>query len=568
MDRLEAQREKWQLLKERTLQYAVSTDRLQSIDSAGTTTNEMVDESVQTVEYISTHTATDPTPAPTPTTTTYDKGIQVETTELVTPIPHHKEIEPQNVDDIPIEEDSSTEKDLKSFVIRDTNTLINPTNKSFAAIWYAKGNNTTTIIANNNNYQDTTTPSKFTHLHSWKLPIDHSQIVTFDMDHNRQIVTIVASQLNDDEEERNFPVSFVFVLDLARNDNIIDQLELVGHNITRVNILRKFEKHNIISILLITKMGETILYELSENHDNKHNWQRNLISRKHFMGGQQINVMNENKFRIILGDESGTINLLNSLDLSDYRDVTTIANSSYTLIPINRTTLLNIDTDTTDNIISKFVPYLNKLLFYDQIHITGMVNSPFNEDCLFIGDIQGAIYKIYLNDDATDGKLQLDLNNNNFLPQLPGGNVETTDDDIQYLLDRNLFHSQMITTMSINHNGLLLTGSLDWTIILWDTRDNLKLNLIDLRAPILKLVWLNDSEFLVLTWSNLYHMQWLNDLKYYPNNKNYVIHNNISVKSFPAWDRFVHFDTIVSSDKQVIGLVGNADNIEYVAIDV
>lgn len=565
MDRLkqlDVQRQQLELLRERTFQYAVNENALaqkSNIDKV-----EMVDSSVQTETAIENEVKKE---IP---TISYDKGIQTEfSEEPLTQLHVQQDTKPQVFSQDTLEDTVNLKTDiqlngnnkLKPLTIKETTTLAHKnTNETFAANWYSKGGDTTVKLEHNQNFKS---------LHSWALPKDDLQNITFDMDSNRKITTIIAHQLH-----TPYPVSIVYVIDID-SDTIIDQLKLLGHKIVKVNILRKFETHKIISILLITQMGETILYELSQDPNTNstvtNNWQRNLISKKNHIGSREVRGFNEKKFRIITGDNLGRINLLNSLDLSNYRDVTTNLHF-FKLLPINRNIILSMDSadddignnnnNGNDSNEGKFVQYLNKLLIYDQIHITGIVTSPFDDDCLFVSDILGAIYKIFLND-VTNDQLQISKDNNKFIPQLVSTSINEVD-ETYCLLDRNLFHSQRITTMSMNKNGLLLSGSLDWTVILWDTKQNAKLNLIDLRTPILKIAWMDDCDCLVLTWSNFYLIEWINDFKYSSARENYKIKNDIPIKLFPDWERFIDFESITLNDRWVIGLMGNGKGIEYI----
>lgn len=407
---------------------------------------------------------------------------------------------------------------------------INDKVETFASSWYSKGGDTTEHVKIDKN-------SNVKHIHSYHVKNLNDSFKTIicqsiDYDSNRKVT--LATFLITKDNSNEIPESQVYVIDTFK-DTIIDHLEFLGQTVTSNQILRKFETQNIISMLLVTKRGKTILYEL-QNQNNVSKWDRNLLVKDYHLGCDYLSAIWENKFKLILADSKGQISILNSLDLSvdrssvlgskdvniDNNQGDTSSFTNFKVIPPLSNLLYSTDEKTSE--VQRFIDeYLSKIIIFNELNITSLVGSPFNDECLFLGTEDGGIYKILITDATDSRSIYLMLNNYGFLPTsrlIEGGSISpavylTKGDQLTI---KTLFHQGSITNLSMEPNGLMLSSSIDWTIVLWDIKDNQKLDMIDLNKPVLDVKWvLNQSNghplqdkyiCYAMTWDTIYIIQW------------------------------------------------------------
>ncbi|CCK72577.1 dynein intermediate chain KNAG_0K02140 [Huiozyma naganishii CBS 8797] len=366
--------------------------------------------------------------------------------------------------------------------------------RTFASEWYVLGG------AGDTNAPQGDGPQKVRLLHSWAPPqpsleSSNAWCVSLDYDKNRE-VTMAAFQ-----SPRG---SVVYVMDTF-DGCVLDQLTLQGQLVTHARILRKHERHGVIAMLLVTVVGKTILYELrrrqQEGDETQDQWERNLLSANHHVGqATGVPGLWECGFKLVTGSSAGCLTVLNSLDLTVYRDVATSSEGlqDVLLAPVAMSEYLNIDHRTQDWFVDN---HLSRLTPLNEVSVTALVGSPFDEETLYLGALDGAIYKVSLRDVKSRGPgdphwLPLALNNNGFLPR-------TTPDK------QDPFHERQVTSLCFRDDGLLLSASLDWTVCVYDAVHNVKLDEYTLRSPIIEARWLEGRLLsYVLTWDTLEFVQW------------------------------------------------------------
>lgn len=473
---------------------------------------------------------------------TYDHGIQTE------PIP-------QDVNEEVSSKKSGTESDksnppsdvtsltksdiplfeLKPLVLNSDSIGINHSNsvETFASRWYAKGENVKEQEKGNRGDVDVGS-NQVIHLHTCSiehLKRYHSILCqSIDYDKNRH-VTCTSIVIKEANSKISIPKSFIYVIDTF-TDKILDQIEFLGQIITKVKILRQFETHDIISMALLTQRGKIILYELQrqvQDEDGNTKLERNIVAKNYHLGANFFRCLWESKFKLFTADSNGNISILNSLDLS----------------PDGMSLIINTENEGQDSMMTKRIQvippisnqlftteeksfqlqtfideYLSRLVIFNEVNITSLVGSPFNEECLFLGTEDGGIYKIMLNSmNTATGKIMLNLNNNDFLPI--EDDITNKEASSKPQLGKTLFHNGCVTGLSMDPRGLLLSSSIDWTIKLWDIKENQKLDEIDLGKPVLSVQWIGVSKdqaqngalhskyvCYAMTWDTIYIIQW------------------------------------------------------------
>ena len=336
--------------------------------------------------------------------------------------------------------------------------------------------------------------SYYTIIHNWSCPITlkdnnnsnglNSNCVSIDHDSkNNYSIIVFQSRPNTNTTNtlsistktrtNTVSVSHVFVLDVDTGQ-IIDQLEFLGQLVTRCKVLTRAgfgDDSGILSMLLVTSRGKTILYELrrrrnggeSDGEEADELWDRNLMFRNYNSGNGGIFTLCENRLRLICGGSDGAINVLNSLDLSGYEGVASVGSDEFAgsalldasgamgdlsrveLVPPEIGDFIKMfdmgmvgeeeeeqerkSIATADGIRkiqnardkqrrrSAYGEYISRLSLWGEIGISAIAVSPFDEDCLFIGCQDGGIYKVFLRD-IKESKLKLSSTNNGFLPDL------------------------------------------------------------------------------------------------------------------------------------------------------
>lgn len=447
----------------------------------------------------------------------------------------------------------------------------NNTYESFASHWYARGENVkeeTEInehqeIGNTNNNKFVKGVNKIYHLHTCEikdLQSEDSIVVckSIDFDLNRHITLLAFSVMPLDSKKQSnnmdcaIPKSFVYVID-TYTDNIIDKVEFLGQTITNNKILRNnIETHNIISMVLLCKRGKIVLYELKKNvQQNDIRWDRNIVIKNYHLSCDYLKSIWETKFKLIIGDSNGYISILNSLDLSydtsmfirydqdkdnnnkKFGNEIKVPISKIQVIPPSNSILYTITSEELSKENQLFIDeYLSNLVLFNEINITSIVGSPFNNECVFLGTENGGIYKIYLNisnnknllEKENNNKLVIDIQNNCFLPKVNDEELSSREINLH---EKTLFHNGNVTSLSMNQQGLLLSCSIDWAIKLWDIKDNQLLDSINLQRPILSVNWIDISNTptnnnikikdsllnerylcYAMTWDTIYIIQW------------------------------------------------------------
>lgn len=315
------------------------------------------------------------------------------------------------------------------------------------------------------------------------------------------------------------PWSYLYVLKWDSRQ-VVDKIEYRGQIMTKVMFLRKDTRSNVVSILVTSHTGKTVLQELRfvEDGRSSRKLERNIISQNIFAAG--ISALGEYRKvppgheRFIAAGVNGVLNELSSLDLAIYVDPTSSSPplSNIKVVPPRPSELVVLGEDDEENegmdvearltsAEKTFRNHLLKVSLLDCLAITSIALSPSDSGCIYIGTEDGGIYKLFLND-FQESKLKIQLNNNDLLPV--GGNLAASENGFA------LFHSSHVTALSHNGDELLLSASLDWTCALWDLSYNSKLAVIDVGSPIIDADWLEGENHLcaILTWDALFIVKW------------------------------------------------------------
>ncbi|CCC71917.1 hypothetical protein NCAS_0I02490 [Naumovozyma castellii] len=422
-----------------------------------------------------------------------------------------------------VEEDHPKIQFLEPLLITtEANTLV--TNKSFA-----REKNYSNIRPSLKG-QSKNTSCKL--LDNWTLDIEANEnmklfCVSIDYFQGLILISYRRTPINPlDIKETNW--SFVEVIQ-REGMVVIDRLTFRGQSLIGGHFLGKYcredgvdEGKYIVSILLRTLNGKTILYELRAVKDkqDKKKYERNLIIRNYHnapvFGIDEIKADNIINARIVSGSNNGIINELNCMNLSFYEDPTMVHRSSTRgrihqtrIVPPKYTELIALqekiqdqsgdDQDETDDIVrgdQLFCDHLDKVVLNEEICITSLTVAPNNSDCVYLGAEDGGIYKVLLSRTNMDdnNKLPISLNNNGFLPRVN-------------------FHSSDVTSLRFHpqNDDLLCSGSMDWNCHLWDTFNNDLIDSIDLKEDVIAVQWLPDRDTYrccVLTMYNFCIVEW------------------------------------------------------------
>lgn len=521
----------------------------------------------------------------------------------------------------------------------------NNTYESFASHWYSRGENVKgeaeitmpediektrndkVIKSNNKNY----------HLHTCEIRDNQNKdarivckSVDFDIHRHITLITFgvmpMMSNKQNIDMETVIPKSFVYIIDTF-TDKIIDKLEFLGQIITKNKILRNnVETHNIISMILLTQRGKIILYELKKNvQEDGISWDRNILIKNYHLSCDYLNAIWETKFKLVVGDSKGYISILNSLDLSyditmfiknkkdsddnnnnKFGNETSLLSSKIKVIPPSNSLLYTTISEEVSKETQLFIDkYLSKLVIFNELNITNIVGSPFNNEYIFLGSEDGGIYKVFLNvtDDkevlkmGKNNKVMIDIRNHGFLPKIPNERFISTETNLH---EKILFHNGYVTSLSMDAQGLLLSSSIDWTIKLWDTKDNQILDSINLQKPVLSVEWIdinnnnNNKEMkknllnekylcYAMTWDTIYIIQWFimkeidpdkekRDRQHFKRGQPCKILNKVHIgQEYLSYNQFTSIklvvDTIDDSDTLINTLLilgGDMPSIDYI----
>lgn len=531
-----------------------------------------------------------------------------------------------------------------------TNSNAN-TYESFASHWYSRGENVkegTDIdiqqeIGKTQNDKVLKSINNIYHLHTYEVKDNQHKDVevvckSVDFDINRHVTLVTFSTMHKFSNkpkidmETVVPKSFIYVIDTF-TDKIIDKLEFLGKIITKNRILRNdMEMHDIISMILLTERGKIILYELKKNvQQGDISWNRNILIKNYHLSCDYLNTIWETKFKLVVGDSRGYMSILNSLDLSyditmfvkyekdnnsdnnnnKFRNKTDLLlPSRIKVVPPSNSILYNTISEKVSSEIQLFIDkYLSKLVIFNELNITSIVGSPFNSECVFLGTEDGGIYKIFLdvssenwvlkkdkNDGKNDNKIMIDTENHGFLPKISNEWLLSMETNLH---EKILFHNSYVTSLSIDTQGLLLSSSIDWTIKLWDTKDNQILDSINLQKPVLSVEWiaigknknkemkcnLLNGKYLcyAMTWDTIYIIQWFivkevdpdkekRERRYFKRGQPCKILSKIHIEQkYLSYNQFTSSKLVVDTidgDKNLINtlliLGGNMPRIDYI----
>ncbi|QLQ80255.1 hypothetical protein HG537_0D02560 [Torulaspora globosa] len=300
--------------------------------------------------------------------------------------------------------------------------------------------------------------------------------------------------------------SYLFVLKWDARQ-VVDKIEFRGQTITKVKFLRKDTASNVVSILVVSHTGKTILTELRcvQDQDSIKKLERNIISKNVFASAvpalEEYRSVPLGHERFIAASSNGVLNELSSLDLSIYVDATSCKPplSNVKVVPPRPSELVVVDDHDTENTETeseqRFRQHLLKISLFDSLAISAISLSPSDSRFVYAGTEDGGIYKLNL-DNVQHNTLKILPTYNGFLP------VTNT--------ALPMFHSSHVVALSHNTDELLLSASFDWTCTLWDPLNSSKLATIDIGSPVLDAVWLDDQNHLcgILTCDAVFIVQW------------------------------------------------------------
>ncbi|KAL3232577.1 hypothetical protein RNJ44_04493 [Nakaseomyces bracarensis] len=361
--------------------------------------------------------------------------------------------------------------------------------------------------------------------------------------------------------------------------SVIKCIQFDGQEIVRGKFLRKQVETKVYTVVVSTSNGRIILCEFKETLNlitKRKTWKHNIVTKIYHhapiysiaeLPGTAIG--NE---RFITISVDGVYNKINTVTLDQDYQIT--ARGAYLLqgniIPPKRSDVLKIllEDGDDDNLIDVksstmfeklFLRHMNKVTLFDEIGVTAVAFPPGEDNTLFVGSEDGAIYKLIM-DQVNQNKIRVALDNNGFIPTR-AINIEN-----------ELFHSSHVTSLSFLHLStkdvtdislLLLSASLDKKACVWDTLTNNLLISKSEEYPILKAEWIkykNTIYVATLTWKscNLYKLDIIGP----------IARLNLH-KNFPCEDgtQFTTFHYNLTDEEQVNIYLGTAsDNIIVVKL--
>lgn len=354
-------------------------------------------------------------------------------------------------------------------------------------------------------------------IHSWNAGLEvrpGTEIRPVSLDRAGNLVAIVFQSLPIDRYNVLMtPWSYLFVLKWDANQ-VIDRIEFRGQIITMAKFLRKETHSDVVSLLVTSHTGKTILTELRcvGDPESSKKLERNMISKNFFCSPipalEEYRKAPQGHERFLAASSTGVLNELSSLDLSIYEDATSSKPplSSVKLVSPRPSELVTLednededDTDKQETAENLFRHHLLKVSLFDALAISAISLSPSDSRSVYIGTEDGGIYRLNL-DKVQNGILKVPPTNNGFLP------INSTDSDDSL----PMFHSSHVTALSHNEDELLMSASLDWTCSLWDPSHSSKLGTIDMGSPVIDAAWLNNEVRLcaVLTWDAVSIIEW------------------------------------------------------------
>ncbi|AQZ09373.1 PAC11 (YDR488C) [Zygosaccharomyces parabailii] len=443
---------------------------------------------------------------------TYEKGIQVDLikefqeipSSVLTPAQFTPEEPPEPIEEPQLQEEAPSLPELTKLdplVVEDQQNSIH--NKSFSILEVLKESGHVSLASSSNN------DFQFEHALTWDskiMPHTESNTVCVSLDWHEQLMVVVfrSTPL---QKFSTIAISWshvrVFKWD---TDQLIDSIDFRGQTLLGARFLRRKVNSNVISILLTTHTGKTMLYELTcTGGDRSKNIIRNLLIKNYH--AHAIYAFDEyvdvplGKERFLVASTNGVISELSSLDLSTYKDATanTQPIAQVVVEPPRASDICDLDKarneegneEPDEARLQCFTDHLLRVALSDELAITSLTISPSNQDMLYLGTEDGGIYRIMLAE-IDNNKIKLSKENHGFLPSESAP----------------AFHSSHVVALTNNTQELLLSASLDWTCCLWDPKNNCKLSSLDVGTPILAVQWLEDNRSAILTCDAFLVVSW------------------------------------------------------------
>lgn len=515
MDKLQELEEKKRQLKElreRRRNHGGLVNYL--LQSAQTSNNAMISTSVQTDAVESTEYQFTPNnlSEPPKEVVTYEKAIQVDLSETLreltstptTQVPTPLEKPLEAIEESRIQPEASPPHvltELEPLLVEGQQNSIH--NKSFSILEVLKKSNCASFVTGKKE------GFQFEHAATWDsklFPHEHSQLICVSLDYHDELMVAVFQSLPLQKFATTaITWSHVNVFRWGTNQ-VVDSIEFRGQTVLGARFLRRRAKSNVISILLTTYTGKTILHELKcMGSDQYKRMERNLIVKNYhahpIYAFDEFDDVPLGKERFLVASTNGVINELSSLDLSVYRDATsnTQSISQVMVEPPRASEICELgqsddenEKDAKDDTKQQcFTDHLLKVALSGELAITSLAISRSNQDMLYLGTEDGGIYRVLLTE-MDHHKIKVSKVNHGFLPcESPPA-----------------FHSSHVVALTYNTQDLLLSASLDWTCCLWDPKNNCKLSSIDVGTPIIAIQWVQENTSIILTCNTLLVVTW------------------------------------------------------------
>ncbi|EJS42183.1 pac11p [Saccharomyces arboricola H-6] len=261
----------------------------------------------------------------------------------------------------------------------------------------------------------------------------------------------------------------------GRGGQLVDVVEFRGTRIMTATILRRdHSESQVVSILLTTFTGKTVLYELRLKQKREvpavYVVQRNMIARHYFQHPVVAVVETscvQGQERVMVAANDGSMAELSCLDLAVLR-------RPQRLRPVPLSQLLSLEDDSC-----AYTQRLTRLAKFEEVGVTSMAYTREEPQYVWVGAEDGGIYKVEWDQ---SGPLCLALDNNGFQSKES--------------------HSSRVTGLEFYGSGarrlmlLLLSCSTDWTVRLWDAQagETAAARPLLLRAPVLRARWLGRGD--------------------------------------------------------------------------
>ncbi|KTA95262.1 WD repeat-containing protein PAC11 [Nakaseomyces glabratus] len=314
--------------------------------------------------------------------------------------------------------------------------------------------------------------------------------------------------------------SWLILIDINRLEDKIQRVKFEGQKIIRGQFVNKSLKSKILTILLTSNIGKTIICEFKTDSHTGELQHSIALKNYHYSPIYAIdefqNVSSGDE-RFLTASANGILNMISSTSLQIYDKVDSGCSvvGSIKIVPPKRALVLErynqfSDDDITDiderelwSPTRLFVEKLYRVSMFEEIGVTSLSISPENNNQIFVGTEDGGIYKIML-DSIKDKKISISMDNHGFLPEMS-----------QQSRLRSIFHTSDVTSLkfldiTISNKFmpsiLLLSSSMDNSACIWDTLSSQLLTIINEQLPVLQADWLLTAKGLmvcILTWTEL-----------------------------------------------------------------